>query len=94
MNDGLPMLFVAALVMLASTALAHQFWLEREDDAARLYLGTPVENWRERGGGLIDRITGPRVLAIRSAAPPTGAGDARGSGVPPATQRMATRAER
>lgn len=68
MNNGLPMLLVTALVTLASTALAHQLWLERDGDTARLYFGEPVENLRERSGALLDRITGPRVFGADPAA--------------------------
>ncbi len=63
MNNGLPMLVVTALVLLASTALAYQLWLERDGDLARLYFDGPVENLYQPGDGLLDRITGPRVLA-------------------------------
>lgn len=91
MRSGLPMLFATALVTLASTALAHQLWLERDGDTARLYFGEPVENLRERSGALLDRITGPRIFVASPSATlpltrredhiaatlPAGAGDIR-----------------
>lgn len=91
MRNGLPMLFVTALVTFASTAIAHQLWLERDGESARLYFGEPVENLRERSGALLDRITGPRIFVASPSAPlpltrredhiaatlPAGAGDVR-----------------
>ncbi|MBS7810432.1 DUF4198 domain-containing protein [Roseococcus pinisoli] len=67
-KNGLPMLVMTALVTLASSALAHQLWLERDGDGARLYFGEPVDNLRERSGALLDRITGPRIFATDPAA--------------------------
>jgi hypothetical protein len=69
MKNGLSMLVMTAMVTLASTAIAHQLWLERDGDTARLYFGEPVENVRERTGALLDRITGPRVFATNPATP-------------------------
>ncbi|NOG70151.1 DUF4198 domain-containing protein [Roseicella sp. DB1501] len=96
-------LLLAALaaipVALALPATAHQLWLEREGDAARLYFGEPVENQRERTGGLLDRIPNPKVFVADPASPlpaqrqadhfavalPRGAGDVRmiEDGLPP-----------
>lgn len=63
MKHRLSMLFVTAMVTVTSSALAHQLWLERDGETARLYFGEPVENVRERSGALLDRITGARVFA-------------------------------
>lgn len=85
------MLIALLLGTVAPGVGAHQLWLEREGSTARAYLGEPVENLRERSGGLLDRIPGPRVfltdpaqpLAVRreadhfAATLPAGAGDIR-----------------
>ncbi|WP_043344752.1 hypothetical protein [Belnapia moabensis] len=59
----------ARLAALAATLLAmplpvtaHQVWLEREGGTVRAYFGEPVEGTRERSGGLLDRIPGPRIF--------------------------------
>ncbi|MCK8785008.1 DUF4198 domain-containing protein [Roseomonas sp. NAR14] len=88
-------LLLAALLSaappLAATAQAHQIWLEREGTTVRAYFGEPVENTRERSGGLLDRIAGPRIFATDpqrgftverrqeslDAAVPAGTGDVR-----------------
>jgi hypothetical protein len=91
--------FLALGLPLALPAAAHQLWLEREGDAARLYFGEPVENQRERTGGLLDRIPNPKVFVADPASPlpaqrqadhfaialPRGAGDVRmiEDGLPP-----------
>ncbi|RAI59570.1 DUF4198 domain-containing protein [Roseicella frigidaeris] len=59
---------LAAAPLLARPAAAHQLWLEREGDSARLYFGEPIENQRERSGGLLDRIPNPKVFAADPAA--------------------------
>jgi hypothetical protein len=56
-------LLAAAAILFATQAGAHQIWLEREGQTVRAYFGEPVENVRERAGGLLDRISGPRVFA-------------------------------
>ena len=89
----------AAPLLAAGPAAAHQLWLERVGDTARLYFGEPIENQRERTGGLLDRIPNPRVFAQDPAAPlpaqrkedhfavslPRGTGDVRmiEDGLPP-----------
>lgn len=75
MKNALPMLLATAIVTFASTALAHQLWLERDGETARLYFGEPVENVRERTGGLLDRITNPRIFVAN---PSTGLPVTRG----------------
>ena len=63
MNKTLALLAAAAFAALAPAAEAHQLWLERDGSTARLYFGEPVENQRERTGGLLDRIPAPRIFA-------------------------------
>ncbi|WP_424810923.1 DUF4198 domain-containing protein [Roseococcus sp. YIM B11640] len=48
-------------MVFAFSANAHQIWLERDGNTARIYFGEPVENVREKTGGLLDRITGARI---------------------------------
>ncbi|WP_187830035.1 DUF4198 domain-containing protein [Siccirubricoccus phaeus] len=90
---------LAALLAVSGPAMAHQIWLEREGQTARAYFGEPVENVREKTGGLLDRIPGPRAFAADPAAPlpltraadhfsatlPAGTGDVRlaEEGLPP-----------
>lgn len=58
--------FLAATLFAAplwtDAAQAHQIWLERDGSTVRAYFGEPVENLRERSGGLLDRIRGVRIL--------------------------------
>lgn len=63
-------MMLATTLLLAATqaATAHQLWLEREGNAARAYFGEPVENTRERSGGLLDRIRNPRAFGQDAAA--------------------------
>jgi hypothetical protein len=61
-------LLAAAALLIAGGAEAHQIWLEREGAVVRAYFGEPVENLRERSGGLLDRISGPRAFAADPAA--------------------------
>jgi hypothetical protein len=82
---------LAAMLIAAVPAAAHQIWLEREGQTARAYFGEPVENVRERTGGLLDRVPGPRAFTTDAAAAtamtrgadhfsatlPAGAGDVR-----------------
>jgi len=92
MHHRLPGLALASLLAsLPGLASAHQLWLEREGSTARAYFGEPVEDLRERSGGLLDRIATPRIfvgeggqpLALRrtenaiEATLPAGAGDVR-----------------
>ena len=86
-----PALAALLLAALAPAAGAHQLWLERDGATARAYFGEPVENLRERSGGLLDRIPGPRLFLADPAQPlplrreadhlaaalPAGAGDIR-----------------
>ncbi len=53
---------VATLFAMPLPAMAHQVWLEREGGTVRAYFGEPVEGMRERSGGLLDRIAGPRIF--------------------------------
>ncbi|MCO6417754.1 DUF4198 domain-containing protein [Siccirubricoccus sp. KC 17139] len=99
---------LAALLLAASApAMAHQLWLERDGQTARAYFGEPVENQREKTGGLLDRIPGPRLFAADlaatlpltraadhfSAALPAGTGDVRlvEDGLPPFGREEKTR---
>ncbi len=102
------MLFAALLLAFAGPAAAHQLWLEREGQTARAYFGEPVENLRERTGGLLDRIPGPRIFAADPASPlattraadhfaatlPAGTGDVRlvEDGLPPFGREEKTKA--
>ncbi|MDB5416430.1 MAG: hypothetical protein JWR10_4765 [Rubritepida sp.] len=61
-------ILAAIAITFSLAASAHQVWLEREGDTARVYFGEPVENVRERSGALLDRIASPR-LAGSDAAP-------------------------
>src|SRR3712207_5356676 len=78
---------VVALLLAAGPTAAHQIWLEREGLTTRAYFGEPVENQRERTGGLLDRIPGPRAFAGDPAAPLplTRADDHFGATLPPGT---------
>jgi len=62
-----PRTFLAATLLATtlwtSAAQAHQIWLERDGSTLRAYFGEPVEDLRERSGGLLDRIKGARILA-------------------------------
>lgn len=100
--------FAGLLLALAAPAAAHQIWLEREGQTARAYFGEPVENVRERTGGLLDRVPGPRIFTADPAAPlpstrgadhfsatlPAGAGDVRlvEDGFPPFGREEKTKA--
>jgi hypothetical protein len=82
---------LAWLVALPGGAAAHQVWLERDGDTVLAFFGEPVENLRERSGGLLDRIATPRIFVGESGQPltlrraesgieaklPAGAGDVR-----------------
>ncbi|MBL6458381.1 DUF4198 domain-containing protein [Belnapia sp. T6] len=78
---------VVALLLAAGPTTAHQIWLERDGLTARAYFGEPVENRRERAGGLLDRIPGPRAFAGDPAAslPLTRADDHFGATLTPGT---------
>ncbi|WP_043361426.1 DUF4198 domain-containing protein [Belnapia sp. F-4-1] len=56
------MMLVATLLAAPLPVAAHQVWLEREGDTVRAYFGEPVEDTRERSGGLLDRIASPRIF--------------------------------
>ncbi|RVT97805.1 DUF4198 domain-containing protein [Rhodovarius crocodyli] len=59
---------LAAMLLAAAPVAAHQIWLEREGQTARAYFGEPVEGVRERTGGLLDRVPGPRSFTTDVAA--------------------------
>jgi hypothetical protein len=59
----------ATLLALPLPALSHQVWLEREGGTVRAYFGEPVEDVRERSGGLLDRIAAPRLFTDDPARP-------------------------
>ena len=59
----------AALIALsATTAQAHQIWLENTDGQARLHFGEFNENLRESSPGALDKFLGAPALDQRSAA--------------------------
>lgn len=59
--------FLVATLLAAplwtGAAQAHQIWLERDGSTVRAYFGEPINNLRERSGGLLDRITNARIFA-------------------------------
>jgi len=82
-NDGLSKLLVAALVTLASLALAYQLRLD-DGAAAPLSLDRPLQNLREPHG-LLDHLTGPRLFAggrFARSAPSPAWGDATVAAAP------------
>jgi len=66
----LPKLAIASLLAaLPGLSQAHQIWLERAGGTARAYFGEPVENLREKAGGLLDRIATPRSFLSEGGQP-------------------------
>jgi len=58
MKPGYALTLIAAM-MFASTAQAHQIWLEQTPKAANLYFGEFGENLRETSPGLLDKFVKP-----------------------------------
>ncbi len=50
-----------ALLAVALPASAHYIWIERQGGRARLYFGEYQDNEREKAGGRLDEIRGPRA---------------------------------
>jgi hypothetical protein len=63
MNPIRTALLAAVLLSMPGAAGAHELWLERDGNIVHGYFGEPAENLREKTGGLLDRLTGPRAFA-------------------------------
>ncbi|GAB2463461.1 hypothetical protein GCM10027082_13880 [Comamonas humi] len=59
---------LAALLLTATTAQAHQVWLENAGGQARLHFGEFNDNLRESSPGALDKFSGVPTLQQRSAA--------------------------